>query len=985
MSNIKSAVYLIDDESFILWGSSLRSSWDYINDGGGKLTFGKPYLPVNSDKDGEVYLRRDCNAFDGGKMTYESKFKTISGDGFYMAFGSRDDAFLTFYTKGEALYVGDNKLSDLPYGKHYIKAVMDMTNSTAEVWLDSKNIGVVSFDKDAFTYSCLRIGFSEKAKGETGMYFVKLYVNYLFIDYCLNDYTGALPDGYTVKAPKGCEVVSDYRVKDTDQFTYISRNVKGAKTVTRHSFDKSCGKVTLEIKYLMEKSDGKVEIALLKGTKRVISVYDEGENLHCYNGDFLRTHHKNVWQTLRIEADTDKGFATIWLNGKKTKVVTFENASKFIDGFEFVYGAYEKSIVMFSDILVWVKQPEPADYVPRPIVPKKKGDYLVGMNICSLWREGNHVGWDCISPFDDIKPVLGYYEEGHPETADWEIKYMVEHGIDYELYCWYSSESHEPMKSTHLHYALFDGHFYAKYADMEKFALLWEAANCAHPKGLEDFKYNHVPYWLDYFFSDDRYMRVDNKAIMSCFGIWNVINDLGGAENVREGLQYLRDEVKKLGYDDLIIMGCHADPYELKACGFDAHHAYHWGGEGYKLQHNIDCIEKNMAKNAVHIVPTISTGFKNVGWGGGRCPNLSVQDMYKGLKYCIDEVLPKYEKGSWQSKLLHLSTWNEFGEGTYISPTGLNGFGYLDAVRKAVCEDEPHVDLVPNDEQKARIGYLHLQERRLLRRTKYDTRPLPKEDIVVKTYTFKDKSDLDLWEFSNIKDVEIRNGRLCGTWDGGEPNIKLNDVNFDASQIAYFKIKMTNRHKDSNAPQLLGFSVCNNEQDVYCQLQQSWITDMDVAEYKCDLDKFSWWSDTIRGFKIVPIPAGTFEIESITFYASLPHTTLYGKNGRQLFFGDYLEQKNGVTYIPLDPESGIYKNIGMKYEWFKCEGRLEMWNNTNKVTLTVGCPYAVRNGENYTLLRPVYLKDGIPAISIDELEMLFDVKYTRDGDKIYLK
>ena len=60
---------------------------------------------------------------------------------------------------------------------------------------------------------------------------------------------------------------------------------------------------------------------------------------------------------------------------------------------------------------------------------------MVGMNICSLWREGSHAGWDCISPYDDVNTVLGFYDEGLPETSDWEIKFMVEHGIDYELYC----------------------------------------------------------------------------------------------------------------------------------------------------------------------------------------------------------------------------------------------------------------------------------------------------------------------------------------------------------------------------------------------------------------------------------------------------------------------------------------------------------------------------------------------------------------------
>ena len=36
-------------------------------------------------------------------------------------------------------------------------------------------------------------------------------------------------------------------------------------------------------------------------------------------------------------------------------------------------------------------------------------------------------------------------------------------------------------------------------------------------------------------------------------------DDLGGRENVRKALDYLRSEVKKLGYDDLIIMGTFPD------------------------------------------------------------------------------------------------------------------------------------------------------------------------------------------------------------------------------------------------------------------------------------------------------------------------------------------------------------------------------------------------------------------------------------------
>lgn len=205
-----------------------------------------------------------------------------------------------------------------------------------------------------------------------------------------------------------------------------------------------------------------------------------------------------------------------------------------------------------------------------------------------------------------------------PRTADWEIKFMAEHGIDYALYCWYSSESSEPIRATDYAAAWEYGHFYAKYSDKVKIALLWEAANCTHPKSLDDFKNTLVPYWIDYFFSDERYMRIDNKAVMSCFGENVLANDLGGRENVRKALDYLRSEVKKLGYDDLILMGTHPDGKLLAECGFDASHAYHWGENGYRLEENYAGIERAINSKTVSVVPTISVGFNNVGWGGER-------------------------------------------------------------------------------------------------------------------------------------------------------------------------------------------------------------------------------------------------------------------------------------------------------------------------------------------------------------------------------
>lgn len=975
---IKDAVYLIDDNDMYGWGG-LRSGWDYFGDGEGP-EHGKNFL--NSDKDGEVLYRRDVRAFNGGVLTYEGVIDNKSGDGLHIIFGSRDDAFLDLHTVGNVLYAGNTGVCGFDYGRRYIKAVMDMRTGKAKLTVDDKFRGEYDFERTGLDMSCIRIGYGKKDMGACAVAFTKLYVNYLVNDFVRQGITGALPEEYLV-ASNGAKVETDYRVEGKAALCYFIKAAKNTGAAVSRVFEKSEGKTAFEIKYHTPSKCGRVTLKLKNGSNTLLCVYDDGDAL-MHGDTLLRSHHVNVWQTMRMEADTRTGKVLVWLNGKKTKVLDFDEPAAFADTFEFSFEGKKAADAMFTDILVWNMPDEPEDYVPAPVIPKKKGDYFVGMNICSLWHEGSHFGWDAITPFDDVKPVLGYYDEGLPETADWEIKFLAEHGVDYELYCWYSSESDAPLKSTGLSYAIHQGHFHAKYADNMKLALLWEAANCAHPNGLEAFKKYLVPYWIDYFFSDPRYASIDNKAIMSCFGVNCVERDLGGEANTREGLQYLRDEVKKLGYDDLIIMGCHANPHDLKRLGFDAFHAYHWGEEGYKLEKNIECNVNNINMNQVHIVPTVSVGFKNVGWGGDRRPNLSCQDMYNGLVYCMDEILPKYEKNSWKSKMLHLSTWNEYGEGTYMMPSGLNGFGYLDAVRKAVCIDTPHKDAVPDEEQLSRICYLHVQSRRKLARTKYDSRPFPAADTLVKKFEFKTKADLDAWTFENMDKVEIKDGKLVGKATEREASMTIRGCGLDCADIAYAKIIISGKPAGGGTA-LSRFIPSNDGEnfDINARFDH-WAASTEREQHIIQLDTKPCWRGTINGIKFYPtINPGDFEIESISFFAGVEHTTIYDYDGKQMFFGDYPETKNGKVYVPLDPSSGILRDC--RYEWHKDEGILEVTHGEDKLTFTVGKAYAEKNGESFTLARPVYLKDGIPSVSLDEYADLFGYTYEIKGNKVYIK
>ncbi len=989
MANIKDAVRMIDDDT-LHRGKIIESSWDYEGAGQGEHpTPPGNFFRLNTNKtDKEVYIRRDVNVFEGGKFSYEVCLVNNSGHGLYFKLGSRDEAFVFIKEKDGFLYTGKKKIAAFGYGDRHIKINVDMVGETFSVQLDGITYGPYDLACKVFPLSCVTIGYGKEDVGSVDIHFVKLYANFLFLDENYRYYEGPMPDDYVIKAPKTTAVHGVFRAPGSDPnpfrcdvTAYAIDAGKGDKVVVSHPFDKAVGKVTMDIKFLQDKKAGKVTLALMKGKTPVISVYDEGEELHCYCGKALRPHHLNVWQTVRVVADTATGKATVYLNGKLTKTVPFENAAGFMDGFAVMYDAKEASRLMFSDIGMWVQPDEPEDYVPKPVIPKRKGDYAVGMNICSLWHEGTHYGWDVISPYDDLKPVIGYYDEGLPEVADWEIKFMAEHAVDYELYCWYNNETCAPIKRPFLYYALHQGHFYAKYSHMVKFAILWEALCCRHIKDFECFKKYTVPYWLDYYFSDDRYMRVNNRAVISIFGAWCLYDDIGSNETIKAAYDYLEEEVKKLGYDGIIRMACHEDPKNLVSRGYDACHAYHWGSAGHKLSVNFERNENFIAQKGVHAIPTMSVGFKNVGWSNTRNPLLTTQDMYTGMKKCAEEYLKLYPKGSWESKMLHLSTWNEYGEGTCMMPNGQNGFGYLDAVRKALCGDIPHVDHVPTENQLKRLSYLRVQSRRWLRRTRYEVRPLPDVETPVATYTFKTGADLENWTLTGITEAKIKGGKLVGKCADGKGRLTLKNAKFDATTIAYAKVEIGNRDAGNGRP--AGFTVfVGNKKTGKQRPIGSGCGSNDIRTCTLDLDLCESWAGDIKSFAIMPVANGDFVIKSITFYAAVPHYTLFADDGSQLFYDLYVPMINKQLYVPLNPESGVFEKVlKSKYEWFKDDECLEIWNENDRYTVKVGQAYVTKNGESYDLIRPIFYQDGIPLIAIDDIRRIFGIDYKVKGNR----
>ncbi len=975
--------HLIDDEIHGV-GHHEESCWDTDHRGNGAFyaqTFEHRIVKsVNTDY--PTFRKRNITEETSGVVTFECTYRIVSGDGFYLGFwgdkGDEKEAFV-LRQNGSEMLAGNKAVFKADNNWHYLKVVIDIDKGACKLHLDGKFVCEAAFTGKAKSISRFEFGYGKEDLGEAMIYAdTEMYKNYLFCDSIVPKFDGSLPEEYVVEK-EGKVTLGRRRYSPTSKYsTYFAKAASSTSTVVTRKFDRASGNVCFEMKYHLPKAGAKFTVSLTSAGTEVISVYDELKELCCSEGS-LRKHSPNVWQTLRIEADTATNTVLIRLNGKTVSTINFVNEAEFIDAVKLSLVCDKALELQFSDLKAFIIPPYPADYVPEPVIPKKKGDYYVGMNICSLWRTGSHYGWDCITPFDENKPYLGYYDEGITETADWELKWMAEHGLDFQLYCWYASENSKPMMKTMLSEEIHNGHMLAKYSDKVKIALLWEA-DTGKPSCFEDVRDYFVPYFIDYFFSDPRYMHIDGTAIMSIYAPDKLARDLGGPQVIKKCLDYLRSEVKKLGYKDLVVLCCGDNKPLYKECGIDGVHAYNWGINGWDVEFTKDRIRGNINEGSTHTVPTVSMGFNHTGWTGIRTPVLEPDDMATLLEWSKDEILTKHDKDSWKSKLVMLSTWNEYGEGTYMMPAGVHGFGYLDALRKVFLEDVPHADVKPNQDQLDRICILHPQDRRLL--APFDNLPKGETEYpIIKKYEFKTEEDLKKWEIHQLTSYEIRDGKLCGHSEEADPYMILHDDEF--LPVSTEKIGKIVAHSRTYKP--VNSACCVQtffkfDGGDWFSRPISHISDPNgvvpltldpKAEHKYP------WHQTITGFRFDPVwMQGDFELESIEFYAAPPHK-IFKVNGHIVDMAQDPQEIDGVLYIPFDTKSNLKKLPNMYYEWDYTSETLTIYGEKTAV-FTKDSDIVTVDGVDITLAKPLFFVDGIPHIQADILCDILGMEITAD-------
>lgn len=317
------------------------------------------------------------------------------------------------------------------------------------------------------------------------------------------------------------------------------------------------------------------------------------------------------------------------------------------------------------------------------------------------------------------KPLWGYVDEADPKVMEMQIEEAIKHGVNVFIYDWYWYDDRPFLENC-----LNDGFLKAANRDKMKFYIMWANHDAGYTwdwrissecdatvwRGAvtqEQFKkIGHR--WIEKYFKLSNYYRIDGKPVVSIYDLGNFINGLGGVEKAKQSMEWLREEAKKAGLPDvhfqLIKWGDQnlnlsgvdggikrVDPELVQYLGFDS--LTH-----YQIVHftdvNRDYMEilEDMKKEWKNVIDTYQIPYSphvSIGWDNNPRfksfrPEIVKNNTPENFEKALMEV-KKFTEKYCKNSLITINSWNEWTETSYLEPDDVNGYGYLEAIRRVFC------------------------------------------------------------------------------------------------------------------------------------------------------------------------------------------------------------------------------------------------------------------------------------------------------------
>ena len=347
-------------------------------------------------------------------------------------------------------------------------------------------------------------------------------------------------------------------------------------------------------------------------------------------------------------------------------------------------------------------------YVPEP-QPLKSA-----VEITALYYPGTeHMPeWDMVAQTrPEIKPLLGWYDEGSPEAIDWQIKWAVEHGITSFSVDWYWNKGRRRLE----HWV--KGYYKARYRKHLKWYMMYANHNQPGAHSTAD-QIAVTRYWLDNYFKTPEYYTIDGKPVVCYWDAFNLGNDFAAeaaergesldvADGIRRALAISEKMAKEAGLPgihwQLMWRSAEYDPafaISRRSSGFSSAISYGFvsavrplapiaaaKAPGITYDMVMEGIQKLWVAKAVQReLPwwlPIPTGwddrprsFQNARVIRDRTPEKFAALCREARAFC--------ERNGIRHVVIH--PINEWQEGSYIEPNEEFGFAMYDAIRDAFCE-----------------------------------------------------------------------------------------------------------------------------------------------------------------------------------------------------------------------------------------------------------------------------------------------------------
>ena len=859
-----------------------------------------------------------------------------------------------------------------------IKLRIDLSAQKYDFWLDGQYVGNFAFPSDVTSIDFVEIKTGVQEKAEIYMNGLKIHTGFALNEQFFAHTDGRISEDWNVHT--GGDVrASTERIRSDNWPDYYSARLSDTSSVEyasiEHDFENLDKQAGFEVKICAEKDNQEFSLNWKKDEKCVFNI-ESKKNGFFLNGKKIYDYIKNVWYILSIEADFETKKANIYINNR----ILLENVSfngDAVNCFEAVTSITKHSEFLIDDILAYEIN-EPQTYVPEP---KKieSNDVMLGVQTCDMWREGHHLGWDYALADPDRIPYIGFFDDGSREAADWDIKYMVESGIDYRLTCWFTPRGYNygavPIKKGSNSYSLLEGVMRAKYSDKMKYTIMWEnaaATNVDH----NAFKNYIVPYWIEYFIKDPRYLVVDNKPVVYLYlaDYFCKYQCGGDVELARECLDYLRDECRKLGYDGCTIIASRGTNSEVYAAQIGCDGIYSYAFSASEMisgaqPKNLKAAKEN--NSSIFVQPTVCQGFEGSAWLRTKGAYSSVDTFRENLYSVRDEFFKGYDNYNLSEKLVMLATWNEYCEGHYIAPCGLAGFDYLDAVREVFTDSEEYIPEIPTDEQKRNYCILFPENREAALRGEPTT--VPVRETVVKKW---EGEDLKKWTLGKqISNFSNNDGIIKGDcYEGVDPSVMSDEnLGINADGITYVRVRIN----QISTKKSISLFFIREDDTKWNEAKGITITPENAQDGFYDVYFPVWqrgsWKGIINQIRIDPLNAlGSFEIEKVEFLKGAPgdilNITLDGKEIQLV--SEVTNVNRAADFIPSFVDGTFYmppscynRYFGIKFNYVAAERVYKAATESKTIEISVDTGDVTVNGKAAGTI-PVKLHKGLYLIPL---------------------